>query len=160
MLKHGYYAVYTPDGQSFSSNYSLFIEGVGNTKFMHFMYKPHHDLGAIVCMRNKDSLLYMAPFTDTCWLRGLHSIQWEVQHSLFTVYPNPSIDVLWINPKTQLNFNGLYEVWDIRGKILDKGVLQSEEDKTEVNIQALSAGVYILRVYYNHKWEQFTFIKK
>ena len=58
------------------------------------------------------------------------------------VYPNPSDNIILINGLEENEY--LYQVLDISGRIVAKGILQPNENL--VDVSALSSGVYVLRV--------------
>ncbi|MCH8546814.1 MAG: T9SS type A sorting domain-containing protein [Cryomorphaceae bacterium] len=144
-----YYSVPMPNGSTFSANRSYFIEGIGNTRTMT-MYTLREDHSAVICMKTKDSVEYMAPFTDTCWLRGLHTQQWEeAQPSVFSIHPNPVTDVFSVSATFPLETYSVWKLTDAMGKEIRTGILANDE--LSIDIRALPSGVYFFRIQYKQE---------
>ncbi|MEI7597154.1 MAG: T9SS type A sorting domain-containing protein [Bacteroidota bacterium] len=58
----------------------------------------------------------------------------------FLLYPNPANSIMYIECKN----NGEYQILDITGKLLQKGEITN--NKTEIQIESLAKGTYILQV--------------
>jgi aminopeptidase N len=62
----------------------------------------------------------------------------------FEVYPNPSDDFLWVNPKSnQLSNNAQIEVYDINGKLIFS---ENFKSKKRINTSAWKSGNYLLHI--------------
>ncbi|MCC5916447.1 MAG: T9SS type A sorting domain-containing protein [Cryomorphaceae bacterium] len=137
-----------PNNQYYQSPFT-FIEGIGNTKSIGFLH-PHFYTFVLICVKNRDSIVYMAPFTDTCWLQGLHTQQWEeAQPSVFSIYPNPVTDVFSVSATFPLETYSVWKLTDAMGKEIRTGILANDEES--IDIRALPSGVYFFRVQYKQE---------
>ena len=66
----------------------------------------------------------------------------EATNVVFSVSPNPTSDVLTINPTVGGNYNAV--LFDMSGKAVWEG--RQLQDATQVDVSALSEGVYFLKV--------------
>lgn len=72
----------------------------------------------------------------------------------FTIYPNPTVDVLNIESKNGLSANEI-RITDLSGK-----VVKEQKDATSVNVSDLATGTYIIDVTTNEGRATSKFIKK
>jgi hypothetical protein len=74
-------------------------------------------------------------------------------------YPNPTSDYIVLALKNS-NLTGLsYELYDLQGRIVSKGIIQQEN--TAIAMQKLVTGVYVLKVNQNNQaLKSFKIIKK
>lgn len=73
------------------------------------------------------------------------------------VFPNPGKDVLYVN-LTGYEGNTDIQVYDIRGRLVMKR--STNMSKTSLNISALPAGTYMVKVLNNNKEDVVKFIKQ
>ncbi|NOU46907.1 MAG: T9SS type A sorting domain-containing protein [Bacteroidales bacterium] len=74
----------------------------------------------------------------------------------FSLFPIPAIDVLYIAGDSKSDSH--YQIIDLNGRIMKSGFINSTE--TTVDISALSAGVYLMRITNQHQQqEQLRFVK-
>ncbi len=65
----------------------------------------------------------------------------------FAVYPNPTQDVLRIEPVGAMHSDAEIELFDLLGKrLIHAQTATSGNDATELNLAALNAGIYILKM--------------
>lgn len=65
------------------------------------------------------------------------------------VYPNPTTDVLKLNIGNYENNNLLFQLYDLKGKIIDRKKIISEE--TIINVSALPTAIYFLKIIDNEQ---------
>ncbi|NLB86076.1 MAG: T9SS type A sorting domain-containing protein, partial [Bacteroidales bacterium] len=107
----------------------------GDNQELHVLFNPTDDHN--YNQANKTVLINVLLWTNLA----------ENIKSQLSVYPNPAKD--YIN----LHLNGAiadkYEVYDITGKLLTTDIINS--DTTEIFIDKLNPGVYLLKVYNNNQ---------
>ncbi len=70
-----------------------------------------------------------------------------------SVYPNPTIDILFI----EANTSGEVSIYDLDGKLIMKK--QIENAKNEINVSSLTTGSYVLKFLYNNGYKTTKFVK-
>lgn len=87
------------------------------------------------------------------------TLPWQLTPTKFNtlknidVYPNPT--EVWLHlPKNITNFD--YEIFDMIGAKIES----SYSNNNIINVQNLSTGFYVLRVYANNEWFTTKFIKQ
>lgn len=117
-------------------------------------------LGFSVCMPNVNTIGIGAPINLFLGNSAGKAVVYQFDdlsinknnYLSFNVYPNPSSKTLTITSNEVIS---LIEIFDITGKKI------YETNKTEeINIESLTNGVYILKVYSNDKSSSLKFIKK
>jgi hypothetical protein len=83
---------------------------------------------------------------------------YETDKDVFTLYPNPASQIICLESKNLVAGIGL-EVLDIAGKLVVPG-FYSNDTKTNINISALSSGVYYLRVHSYTGVSSYMFVKE
>ena len=73
----------------------------------------------------------------------------SVNTRFFSIYPNPSTGMIWVSTTSESGFK--YELSDISGQVLLYG--KSSQAQALLNFEALSAGVYHLRILSNNSAE-------
>ena len=90
------------------------------------------------------------------WVVKLSSnlgIEQQSYNNLFSLYPNPVVNVLKL--KLDTNFeNQFYSICNVEGKIVKQGVVNSKI--TEINVENLSKGVYFIKL---ANYKSYKFIK-
>lgn len=72
----------------------------------------------------------------------------------FSLYPNPTSDVLNITSKTGIEFNAI-KIVDLTGRIV-----KSEQNKTSINVSDLASGTYLIEIFTNESKATSKFVKK
>jgi hypothetical protein len=70
----------------------------------------------------------------------------ELNHDLFSVYPNPVSDLVTVNYKG-VEKNTTYVIYDLAGKVVLTGTIQNEN--TSVNVSSIASGSYLLDILSN-----------
>ena len=80
--------------------------------------------------------------------------------SLYSVYPNPTSDILTLKVENYNGENLVYQLYDVNGKLLENNKI--EGDKTSVSMNQFLPSIYFLKVIDKNKKEVKTFkiIKK
>ncbi len=78
---------------------------------------------------------------------------------LFNLYPNPANSDLFITTDHRFSAPTRYQVIDLRGTILDEGTFAADRSRHTLDIAALAAGVYQLRLFNNDHREALRFVK-
>lgn len=94
---------------------------------------------------------FTAYFTSTIGLDELNTA--------FTIYPNPTNDILNIVTKNLSISNAFYEVIDMGGKILLSGNMGNSNLQTTINVSILEQGVYFIRVKTSEGLRSMKFVK-
>ncbi len=79
----------------------------------------------------------------------------ENVRNMFSVYPNPVVNVFTIQGSTEENVTAV--LYDLNGKLLKQIQFSLS---TQVNIEDLSRGVYLLTINQNNKINTYRIIKK
>lgn len=96
---------------------------------------------------------------DKSTATGIHAPS-EAQNAI-SVYPNPTVDYLYVSAQAIGEESGLIEVFTAYGKQLLTEVIQtSAHEACRVDVTSLPAGVYLLRVRIGEKSSITKFIKK
>lgn len=67
--------------------------------------------------------------------------------NLITFYPNPAIDVLFMNNMSQENLTGFVRVMDLKGQVVIENQLNiNSNSKEEMNVGQLDAGIYMIQL--------------
>ncbi len=106
-----------------------------------------------------DPYLYVGTTSQGVWRRplselGLHE---NMKHTRFSIFPNPAVDKIIIQSQEQ-NLGAIISIYNIQGQLLLEQLLQQE--KTELNLDILGEGLYILKLVYNDKTEVVKLIKE
>ncbi len=102
-------------------------------------------------------------FDPHFWLLQSNSITTGIEKnnifSSFEVFPNPAKDKITIKLKQGIKLNNtIISIFDIQGQLLLQQAIKLE--KTEININGLTNGVYILKLNSNDKTEVTKFVKE
>lgn len=88
-------------------------------------------------------------------VNGLNEISENTitDNSLFTLYPNPSIDVVSVKLNSIIESQVEYTLLSIDGKVIQSGAFSNE---TTLNLESISSGVYLIvikqdQIYYQQK---------
>ena len=85
----------------------------------------------------------------------LSSNEVAVQEDLLKIYPNPTIDKLYISGE---QIDGLaYIIYDLKGRKMSHN---NYNTATGINTQDLKNGIYIIAIKIDHQWKALKFIKK
>lgn len=74
------------------------------------------------------------------------------------LYPNPVEKILHISPNKLLN-NCRIEIYNSTGSLMDTYYYQKLDNELDLNLQHLSAGLYIIKFYYNSTIHSFKIIR-
>lgn len=150
-----------------SHNYGLpYISGKTTSNENVFGFTPTSDGGFMlvgfsfdpsISNPTQDAMLLKVDsngcLTEGCTYTGIEQEQSVLQE--VTLYPNPANEVIKISlPHSELQCN--YEIINTLGEIIYKGELID----SEINIQSLSNGMYLLRVYTKRGIQQLKFVKE
>jgi len=86
---------------------------------------------------------------------GNHSL--FVEHALAKPYPNPVVDIFYIDLK---RFSGTLSVYDIMGKLVYRETYINSSGKTQVNLKAIQAGMYFIQLENKQGKEVFKIVKQ
>jgi len=89
---------------------------------------------------NTESIRFTAIFGE----EHVGTSQLTAEAKDFSLYPNPAENVIYISNKSRLNAE--YQIIDQKGQILQQGHLDSTGTERAVNISALQASVYLVRI--------------
>ncbi len=95
-------------------------------------------------------------FTDIKWITTSIS---ELSRSSFNMYPNPATNKVTIETSGLPAFDLNVSIYDISGKLMSV-TSKSFNDKTEVDIQRLTNGIYFIELGTNDKKTVFKLIKQ
>jgi hypothetical protein len=96
------------------------------------------------------SYIYVGTYLAGVWRRPLSELGLAEnnENARFNVFPNPALDKITIQNKTQNN-DAVLSIYNMKGQLFLHQALQQE--KTELNINNLVRGVYILKLVCNDK---------
>jgi len=88
------------------------------------------------------------------------SVDENKREKLFSIYPNPSHNILTVQSAENENSELILEIKDLAGKTLKPEKLKMMNGKCNISVQELPASMYILSVRNNQKLsEQYRFVK-
>ena len=73
------------------------------------------------------------------------------------IYPNPTRDILYIKSPNEIKS---IEIFDVAGRRVMDDKVSSKQKETQINLERLTSGVYILKTYTSYGEETFKVIKK
>lgn len=73
------------------------------------------------------------------------------------IYPNPTKNILYIKSPNEIKN---IEIFDVAGRKVMNTNVSSKQKETQVNLEKLNSGVYILKTYTSSGLETFKVIKK
>jgi Secretion system C-terminal sorting domain len=82
--------------------------------------------------------------TELSALTGVSSLSTnnvQDQNNIFTIYPNPTSNKLFVDYNTQESYD--YEIFDLKGKIILKGQLNNSKS---INLDELQKGFYFIKI--------------
>jgi hypothetical protein len=85
----------------------------------------------------------------------LNTIELGVQNIQFQIYPNPANEIIAIKSNEILD---RIEIIDVRGKMVFSK--KTNEFETNVNINSLSAGLYLIKIFSKNNTKSTKFIKE
>ena len=86
---------------------------------------------------------------------ALHTLENTLRTAL-SVYPNPATDILWVDNQSGLAATGI-EIYNINGRLLQK--LTPRQTLESLDVRALAAGIYFVRVEIGGQTLHYKFIK-
>ncbi|RLD49829.1 MAG: hypothetical protein DRI94_10305, partial [Bacteroidetes bacterium] len=96
-------------------------------------------------MRNNDNMI-LAGTHGRGFYTAIYNVYPEsvndTEKSDITIYPNPSNGIIYINSKNKSQKN--YEVYDITGRIVKKGILNNSVNK--INLENVRSGNYLIKI--------------
>ena len=130
----------------------VWIEGIGSswTPFDPFINYFIYDIGfSLVCVIDKDTLIYHDYGYPTCFLDYVNGIENYKTKSEFSISPNP------FSTSTQITLSQTYHqialsVYDIQGKLVTQNQYK-DTDKIQLNRKGLNNGMYFLRLVLDDK---------
>ena len=82
------------------------------------------------------------------------------EYSEFMVYPSPAVDVLYLVNKTELSSSQMtYQLVDINGNILREELFDASVYRQEISVDALSSGIYFIRILGEDEISNLRFVK-
>jgi len=64
----------------------------------------------------------------------------------FTLYPNPAGTVLFVRNISNLHTDLNYQIMDMNGRVVQKGVLQDGKITSSIDIRSIPSSVYLLQI--------------
>ena len=96
-------------------------------------------------MRNSDNMI-LAGTHGRGFYTAIYNVYPEsvndTEKSDITIYPNPSNGIIYINSKNKSQKN--YEIYDITGRIVKKGILNNSVNK--INLENVRSGNYLIKI--------------
>lgn len=128
----------------FPSGYLYFMEGVGAFPSGGFNYLIHSicPWTETLCLYEKGSLIYYKPVYHTCNYYHSSINENEVDKNNIKAYPNPANNQLIIETRTAIKKLSIY---NLLGTIVYQET-NLNTSKTQINVETLKKGVYILQV--------------
>lgn len=69
---------------------------------------------------------------------------YEINPNSYSLFPNPSTDVIYIQSEIFNSQNLKYEIFNMNGQLIKNGIANTRGD---INVQQLTQGLYLLKVY-------------
>ncbi|MCC5918709.1 MAG: T9SS type A sorting domain-containing protein [Cryomorphaceae bacterium] len=118
---------------------------------------PYHaNFYGFRCFTNYN-LQYQPTWTSDCDFFSSISVDVHERETLFTIYPNPTDDVLHLKISKEIQNAGI-EITDLQGRKVHCQIIDNSKD-AQMSVQHLRSGMYVLRVVdaqgqvlYQEKW--------
>jgi hypothetical protein len=91
---------------------------------------------------------------------GVISIDFSTLLKSLNIYPNPASDFIHVNIKGEMEDRVTYEINTLRGLRVFNDTVYPDANGISVNVQNLSSGVYILKIFRGTEVKQTLFIKQ
>ena len=139
---HGYY-----DDEFEVQHPSQIVEKIGDK---HYLFNFFPEIGLVCdgnyseglrCYEDEELGLYSTGIADSCtYIYHWTVIEGESKESIFSVYPNPTRDVVEINTNSQESM--VLEIRDLTGRLISKYDFRSN---TEIDLSGLPDGIYLMK---------------
>jgi len=122
-------------------SWPMWIEGIGSVLGLSssVLTCAFDVFESLSCFYQNDTLIYQSPNFEKCWVTT-STLDYEKDN--ISVYPNPTTGILYIS--------GISNKESINIKNLSGETLLKTNNQQEIDINILSAGVYIVEINQNH----------
>ncbi|MFA5418835.1 MAG: T9SS type A sorting domain-containing protein [Bacteroidales bacterium] len=134
---------------------SQIVEKIGD---MYYLFNFFPELGlacdgnyseGLRCYEDEELGLYSTGIADSCtYIYHWTVIEGESKESIFSVYPNPTRDIVEINTNSQESM--VLEIRDLTGRLISKYDFRST---TEIDLSGLPDGIYLMKAIDGHSME-------
>ncbi len=134
---------------------SQIIEKIGDMYYL-FNFFPELALACdgnysegLRCYEDEELGLYSTGIADSCtYIYHWTDIEEESKETIFSVYPNPTTDIVEINTNSQESM--VLEIRDLTGRLISKYDFRSN---TEIDLSGLPDGIYLMKAIDGHRME-------
>ena len=75
-----------------------------------------------------------------------HATSENIQHDMFSLFPNPSVDHVYINLREPMNADGLVQVYNSLGGLVINQTITEQSNQFMLNVGELASGVYYVMI--------------